>query len=371
MSTISIAGLVKRYGRTTAVGGVDLAVASGEVIGLLGPSGCGKTTILKCIAGLEQPTGGEIHIDGRLVASATQSLPPERRDIGMVFQSYALWPHKTVYANVAYPLEVRRFPRGEVRGRVGRALELVGLGHLADRYPSQLSGGQQQRVALARSIVYEPKILLFDEPLSNLDANTRLRVRNDLRRLLRRLGITSVYVTHDHVEAMAICDRVVLMHQGLVAQVGTPPELYANPAGLVVAELIGAGNVLEGHVRRLLGGGQCEVLAGSLAVRCPAPAGAKPDSAVSLVMRRDQLHLERASNPLANCWPVKVVERTTFGSYFEYSALAGEVELVVHTADSDWAVDDQGYLAIESQRVICFLEDGPAEASAAHSNGEI
>ena len=180
-----------------------------------------------------------------------------------------------------------------------------------------------------------------------------------------------MYVTHDHVEAMAICDRVVLMHRGLVAQVGTPPELYANPAGLVVAELIGAGNVLGGRISRLVEGDQCEVLAGGLTVRCPAPAGARAESAVSLVMRRDQLQLERASNPVPNCWPAKVVERTTFGSYFEYSALAGEVELVVHTPDSNWAVDDQAFLAIESQRVICFLEDGQAGGSAAHSNGEI
>ena len=240
MTPLRLAELQKTYGSTPAVRGVSLDVQGGEVLGLLGPSGCGKTTVLKCMAGLEQPTGGEIWIGDRLVASSRESVPPERRNIGMVFQSYALWPHKTVFANIAYPLEVRGRPREEVRRRVGEALEVVGLTGLDARYPSQLSGGQQQRVAIARSIVYEPQVLLFDEPLSNLDANTRLRVRGDLKRLLKRLGITAVYVTHDQTEAMAICDRIALMHGGSLIQVGPPDELYARPKSLFVAELIGS-----------------------------------------------------------------------------------------------------------------------------------
>jgi ABC-type Fe3+/spermidine/putrescine transport system ATPase subunit len=350
MSTIKIDTLVKRYGRTEAVAEVSLEVASGEVLGLLGASGCGKTTILKCIAGLEQPSGGQISIDGRLVASPRVSVPPERRDIGMVFQSYALWPHKTVYSNVSYPLEVRHVRRAEIRPRVERALELVGLSELGARYPSQLSGGQQQRVAVARSIVYEPKILLFDEPLSNLDANTRARVRNDLKRLLHRLGITSIYVTHDQVEAMAICDRVVLMQAGRVVQVGAPEELYARPASLAVAELIGAGTILAGRTVA-----EGEVDAAGLRVQCVVPAGLTVGSSVNLVLRREVLKLEAgpgAGDP--NCWPGRVSERTAYGAYFEYLVASGDAELLVQTGDGTWNVGDELRVRIAAENVICF-----------------
>jgi ABC-type Fe3+/spermidine/putrescine transport system ATPase subunit len=349
MATIKIDSLAKRYGRTDAVHEVSLEVASGEVLGLLGASGCGKTTILKCIAGLEQPSGGQISIDGRLVASPRVSVPPERRDIGMVFQSYALWPHKTVYSNVSYPLEVRHVRRADVKPRVERALELVGLSELGSRYPSQLSGGQQQRVAVARSIVYEPKILLFDEPLSNLDANTRARVRNDLKRLLHRLGITSIYVTHDQVEAMAICDRVVLMQAGRVVQVGAPEELYARPASLAVAELIGAGSILAGRTVA-----KAEVEAAGLRVHCPVPDGLTVGSRVNLVLRREVLKLEPNGAAGSNCWPGRITERTAYGAYFEYLVAAGDAELLVQSGEGTWNVDDEVRVRIAAENVICF-----------------
>ncbi|HUY61804.1 MAG TPA: ABC transporter ATP-binding protein [Candidatus Dormibacteraeota bacterium] len=351
MTPLRLAELQKTYGSTPAVRGVSLDVQGGEVLGLLGPSGCGKTTVLKCMAGLEQPTGGEIWIGDRLVASARESVPPERRNIGMVFQSYALWPHKTVFANIAYPLEVRGRPREEVRRRVGEALEVVGLTGLDARYPSQLSGRQQQRVAIARSIVYEPQVLLFDEPLSNLDANTRLRVRGDLKRLLKRLGITAVYVTHDQTEAMAICDRIALMHGGSLIQVGPPDELYARPKSLFVAELIGSGNILAGEVAAA-----GEIQAGGLRIACtamPATAGS-----VDVVLRREALQLLREPIAGGNCWPAQVAQRVSFGFYQECAVSAGGTEITVHTADADWEAGQQGYLTIRPDDVIAFPREG-------------
>jgi iron(III) transport system ATP-binding protein len=352
-ATIRIEHLAKRYGSTVAVHDLNLEVAPGEVVGLLGPSGCGKTTVLKCLAGLEQPSGGEIAIRDRVVASPRHSVPPEARMIGMVFQSYALWPHKTVYQNVSYPLEVRHVDRRQVPDRVRQALDLVGLADYGQRYPSELSGGQQQRVALARSIVYEPTILLFDEPLSNLDANTRARVRDELKRLLRRLGTTSVYVTHDQVEAMALCDRVVLMNGGRVVQVGAPEDLYKRPASVFVADFLGAGNVLRG---RLVAPGEVE--AGGLRVCCRAPGAAKLGDGVALVFRREALSLRREGSAAStNCWPMQVRDRTAFGAFYEYRVVAGSADLVLQSADSGWEVGSAGYLVIPPDEVIAFTDE--------------
>jgi iron(III) transport system ATP-binding protein len=353
MTAIRVEQLLKNYGKSEAVRGISFEVQSGEVMGLLGHSGCGKTTTLKCIAGLEEPSGGEIWIGDRMIASAQRSLPPERRNIGMVFQSYALWPHKTVYSNVAYPLEVRRRPRKEVRRRVEEVLEMVGLAGLEQRYPAQLSGGQQQRVALARSIVYEPQVLLFDEPLSNLDATTRLRVRADLKLLLTRLGITSVYVTHDQTEAMAICDRIALMHDGRIEQLGPPEELYSKPASLVVAELIGSGNIINGHVTRL-GADEIEVEAAGLRMLCPRPEGAVDGGPVKVVLRREALKLSPQPAGKTNSWPATIRTRVGFGAYQECVVRAGNGEVIVHTPDVGWDPGREGFLAIRPTDIICF-----------------
>jgi iron(III) transport system ATP-binding protein len=238
---IDIQGVNLSYGATHVLKGIDLAIEPGELFAFLGPSGCGKTTLLRLIAGFAHAETGKVLIDGNDVAT----LPPWKRDVGLVFQSYALWPHMTVLRNVAFGLEERRLPRAEVERRAMAALELVGLTDLRDRRPAQLSGGQQQRVALARTIAVEPKVLLLDEPLSNLDAKLRISVRRELRALQQRLGLTTIFVTHDQEEANTICDRIAVMNAGVVQQVGTPMELYERPANLFVASFLGSANILD------------------------------------------------------------------------------------------------------------------------------
>ena len=260
MASVRLEGVRKRFGRTEALRGIDLEVRDGESIVLLGPSGCGKTTTLRVIAGLERPDEGRVLFDGRDVTR----LPPRERNVAMVFQSYALWPHMRVYDNIAFPLRIRRLPEGEVRRRVRWAAELLEIEGLLDRYPHQLSGGQQQRVAVARAIVVEPEVLLMDEPLSNLDAQLRVKMRGEIRKLQRRLGVTLVYVTHDQVEAMVIGDRIAVMNEGRIVQVGEPVEVYERPSHVFVATFLGSPsmNILEGEVR----GGMLRVAGAQLPV---------------------------------------------------------------------------------------------------------
>ncbi len=254
MGIVSVTGLRKdftsRGERVTAVDGIDLELAEGEFVCLLGPSGCGKTTTLRSIAGLEQPTGGTITIAGQVVYSGQDGtfVPPEKRGLGMMFQSYAVWPHMTVRQNIEFPLRhgVGRgaYSREQIRQRVDAILEVADCTRLADRHPAELSGGQQQRVALARTLVYEPSVLLFDEPLSNLDAKLRERMRSELRALQKRLNFTAVYVTHDREEALTMADRVVVMSHGGIVQVGRPEEIYARPETAFVADFIGPADIL-------------------------------------------------------------------------------------------------------------------------------
>jgi iron(III) transport system ATP-binding protein len=231
-------------GEVTAVNRVDLDIQQGELVTLLGPSGCGKTTTLRIIAGFEFPSSGRILLDGKEI----NMLPPNKRDMSMVFQSYAIFPHLNVAENVAYGLNVQHLAKGDIEKRVKRVMELVQLSGYEKRAPNQLSGGQQQRVALARALVMEPKVLLMDEPLSNLDAKLRENMRTEIRRIQQNLGITSVYVTHDQIEAMTLSDRVVIMNQGLIEQVGTPIEVYRYPRSRFVADFIGRANFIEGSV---------------------------------------------------------------------------------------------------------------------------
>jgi iron(III) transport system ATP-binding protein len=251
MAFIEIQNLYKRFKNTVAVNHIHLEVNEGEMLTLLGPSGCGKTTTLRCIAGLEKPEDGDIVIDGKPMLSQG-FVQPSKRGIGMVFQNYAVWPHMKVYKNIVYGLKIDRVPRQDIQERAKQVLELVGLSGLEERYPSQLSGGQQQRVALARALVRNPKVLLLEEPLSNLDAKLREKMRFEIKSLVRRMGITSVYVTHDQAEAMVISDRIAVMDSGNVAQIGLPREIYEKPANRFVADFIGTMNFIPGQVAQVL-----------------------------------------------------------------------------------------------------------------------
>jgi ABC-type Fe3+/spermidine/putrescine transport system ATPase subunit len=248
MATVSLRGLTKKFADTAAVEALDLEIADGEFVSLLGPSGCGKTTTLRLVAGFLQPDDGEIRVAGELLSSPHVLVPPERRAMSMIFQSYAVWPHMTVFQNVAYGLKFKKLSRQEADQKVVNLLRVVHLENLQDRYPSELSGGQQQRVALARALVVEPRILLLDEPLSNLDANLREEMRFEIRRLHEEFRITMIYVTHDQAEAMVTSDRIVVLNKGKMIQVGTPSEIFDQPRTRFVAEFIGKTNTLEGRL---------------------------------------------------------------------------------------------------------------------------
>jgi multiple sugar transport system ATP-binding protein len=247
MASVEIRDVRKAYGSTQVIHGVNIGIEDGEFVILVGPSGCGKSTLLRMIAGLENITGGQILIGNRVV----NDVPPKARDIAMVFQNYALYPHMTVADNMAFSLKLRNAPKAEIESRLGKAASILGLTQLLDRYPRQLSGGQRQRVAMGRAIVRDPQVFLFDEPLSNLDAKLRVQMRTEIKELHQRLKTTTVYVTHDQIEAMTMADKIVVMHDGIVEQMGAPLELYDRPANLFVAGFIGspAMNMIKGRVR--------------------------------------------------------------------------------------------------------------------------
>ncbi len=249
MASVDLRGLTKRYGGLAAVDDVSLRIDHGQLVCLLGPSGCGKTTTLRLIAGFLEPTAGEIHVGDRLVSSSARTLPPEQRNMSMIFQSYALWPHMTVAENIVYGLKLRKLDRDTIAKKLAAILATTKLEALAQRYPGELSGGQQQRVALARALIVEPETLLLDEPLSNLDANLREEMRFEIRRLHDEYRYTTVYVTHDQSEAMTTADLIAVMNGGRIDQLGTPEDIYARPQSEFVARFIGASNVLKGTAR--------------------------------------------------------------------------------------------------------------------------
>jgi len=306
---IEISDLVIRYGDATAVNGVSFTVGQGEHLTLLGPSGCGKTTTLRAIAGLEVPASGSIRVDGRAMFDSARSInvATEDRGVSMVFQSYAVWPHMTVFDNVAYGLRVRKQSREEIKANVERALDLVQMRHLAERGASKLSGGQQQRVALARAIAFSPTVVLFDEPLSNLDAKLRAEMRVELRELQRRLGITSVYVTHDQEEALAISDRVIVMNVGVIEQIGTPEQIYNSPRSRFVADFVGSANLIKGKVT---GPGTFEVEGGTVFRTVGAASG--HEVAVRTA------YIDLAPHPGDNQLPGTVRQRLFHGDFVQY-----------------------------------------------------
>lgn len=307
-------------GEVVAVDNVNLTIHQGEFLTLLGPSGCGKTTTLRLIAGFEMPSSGQILLDGKDITHR----PPNKRDMAMVFQSYALFPHMTIFENIAYGLYIRKLSRAEIKTKVEQTLDMMGLKGLGERRPNELSGGQQQRVALARSLVMEPRVLLFDEPLSNLDAKLRVQMRSEIHALQRRLSITSVYVTHDQVEAMALSDRIVVMNQGQIEQMGTPNEVYRHPVSRFVADFIGRANFLE-TCAEVVSNGQATVnLLGQIVTVSAAGSPQVGDRLVA-VMRPEALQL-RADPQLQQA----VVEQAMYlGSEVEYHVRMGERILVV------------------------------------------
>ena len=334
MPSLTIERLSRHFGGVRAVDDLSLRVEEGEMLTLLGPSGCGKTTTLRCLAGLERPTGGRILIGDEVVTAIAEGVfvPPEKRQIGMVFQSYAVWPHMTVFENVAYPLRARGVPGQDIPAKVARALKQVRLENLGERFSTQLSGGQQQRVALARSFVSEPSLLLFDEPLSNLDANLRVQMRLELRELQERLGFTAVYVTHDQSEAMALSDRIAIMDQGLLQQVGPPREIYDRPRNRFVAGFMGATNLFEGTAEGERDGRliiRTEEGLRMAASRRNAPAGGRTYVSV----RPEALRLsggEEGRGPV-NCWPAKVQHSTFLGDSIVYRVEAAGRSIEVHS----------------------------------------
>jgi putative spermidine/putrescine transport system ATP-binding protein len=353
MARLQLTGLTKAYGDFRAVAGVDLDIAQGELVVLLGPSGCGKTTTLRMIAGFVAPTAGEIRLGGRNITHD----PPWKRNTGLVFQSYALFPHLTVGQNVAFGLKMRKVPPSAIAGRLAEALRLVRLEGLAERLPRELSGGQQQRVALARALVIEPDILLLDEPLSNLDAKLRQEVRVEIRELQKKLGLTTVMVTHDQEEALTMADRLVVMSAGEVQQIGTQRDLYERPANTFVAGFVGRTNFLHGRVESP---GLFRTASG-LAIRCHDDAAA---SGRVLALRPERLTLSPALVTGAdNCLPGTVEFASYLGGILEYYVrLTPQDRLMVQApnriADAAYTVGDPIHLHWPAAASLVLADDG-------------
>ena len=320
---LSLIGLGKSFGPVPAVVDVDLSLKQGEFVSLLGPSGCGKTTTLRMIAGFMKPTAGSIAIDGATISNPSTVVPPEKRSMSMIFQSYAIWPNMTVGENVAFGLKLRKLGHAAITERVNRILDTVQLRHLKDRYPAELSGGQQQRVALARAIVIEPEVLLLDEPLSNLDANLREEMRSEIRRLHDQFHITTVYVTHDQAEAMVTSDRIVVMNHGRIDQVDDPVSLYNRPRTRFVAGFIGRTNFLDGRVE-----GSQIVFPGFSVPLGSAPDSASLTGATSFSVRPQTIELAANRADDGGWWiEGRIAERAYLGEYWEYTVRPLESDL--------------------------------------------
>src|SRR5689334_22308386 len=365
MAGVTIKGLSKRYGtETAAVSDLALEIRDNSFVTLLGPSGCGKTTTLRLIAGYMRPDAGTIHVGDRLLSSPDSVVPPEHRGMGMVFQNYAVWPHKSVYENVVFGLKLRKVPHDKARQQVAAALAQVNLAGLEGRLPSQLSGGQQQRVALARSLVVEPGILLLDEPLSNLDAKLRERMRTELKELQRRTGITFVYVTHDQAEALALSDRIAVMQLGKVQQFGTPLEVYTKPANRMVADFMGLVNLLPGKVRDVRNGAGTIELAGNLVIEAPSLDGAGAGESVDVSIRPENIRLRAPS--AAPAAQAKITSHVFLGNISEYYAAlpSGQVLRVQTHPLERFEVGSDVALEIDAKSCSVFRRTGAEPASS-------
>ena len=362
MAQVALRNIVKMFDKTPAVQGIDLDIADREFIVLVGPSGCGKSTTLRMIAGLEEATSGEIYIGDQLV----NDVPPKDRDIAMVFQNYALYPHMSVYDNMAFGLKMRKFDKAEIATRVQEAAEILGIQDYLKRKPRQLSGGQRQRVALGRAIVRHPQVFLFDEPLSNLDAKLRVQMRVELKKLHERLGTTAIYVTHDQVEAMTLGDRVVVMRDGRVQQVGDPMELYNEPANRFVAGFIGSPAMNFAEVRIAAENGALWAESEGIRVKVPARLAARlgpyAGKEVTLGIRPEDLHIAGPADPaeLSFGAVVEVVER--LGSEILLDVAVGPATMVASVEPTVGAkVHEQLSLALNPERIHFF--DNQTEAA--------
>ena len=343
MIELSVENLHLTYGDNPVLKGVSMALRRGEVVSLLGPSGSGKTTLLRAVAGLEKPTSGTIAIGKTRVydGNPRSEIPAEERNLGLVFQSYALWPHKTVFENVAYPLRLRKVAAAEIKQRVQSVLDQLGLGHLGNRHPHQLSGGQQQRVAIGRALVYNPPVILLDEPLSNLDAKLREEARVFLRELIVKLGLSALMVTHDQNEAMAISDRILLLTNGVIEQQGTPQEMYGSPRTLFAAEFMGSNNRLHGTVTDL-DNGRARIEGASWALWGMAGEGVSVGAEATAVIRVERLRI--ASSPEENMLELALLTSMYLGDRWEY---------LFRTEGDDFAIRAYGSALRDAER--CHL----------------
>jgi len=356
VATLAISDLIKNYGGVPAVRGVSLTVGDGELLCILGPSGCGKSTTLRVIGGFEQADGGDVRLDGASIVT----LPPNRRPTAMVFQKYTLWPHMRVFENVAFGLRLRRLDKRTVARKVGDALDLVGLPQAARRYPHQLSGGEQQRIALARALVLEPRVLLLDEPLSNLDARLRVRMREEIKRIQQRVGITSVFVTHDQEEALSVADRIAVMNKGLLEQVDTPAAVYDRPRTLFAADFIGRMNLLAAAYRR-----DARALdVGSAVLPAPDDAPWPDGAALTVAMRPEDLRPVEAIGPASFAGVAEVA--MDLGHYRQISLRVDLATTLTMIASKDLAVGVGTRLTVTPARYLVY--EGLPDAGAA-SNG--
>lgn len=358
-AAIRVANVRKSYGKFAAIKAASFTVGVGEVVALLGPSGCGKTTLLRCIAGLERIDEGTIEIDDVVVSTSTGIIPPERRNVGFVFQSYALWPHLSVAENVAYGLKAAKRSSTEIRSAVAEILELVGLAELSARMPGELSGGQQQRVALARSLVVRPRVLLLDEPLSNLDASLRDRMRQEIRGLLKKVGITAVFVTHDQREAFAISDRVVLMNAGTPVQIDTPEAMYAQPTSVFAATFLGGANVVAIANFQEIGDSYSTAWSRELGGLHGKRSGAGSVVPGFAMFRPENIHVVSgvaASGDHANSWEGTVIQRTFEGSSVELVVQSGSLTIRIVGRHYSVGIGDRIGMHVEPDDLLFLAE---------------
>ena len=361
MAGIKIRGLTQTFGaretEVAAVNDIDIEVKDNSFLTLLGPSGCGKTTTLRLIAGYLTPDHGTIEVDGRVLSSPQSVVSPESRGMGMVFQNYAIWPHKTVFENVVFGLKLRKVPAAEAKRKVQDALALVNLAGLDHRYPNELSGGQQQRVALARSLIVEPSILLLDEPLSNLDAKLRERMRSELKDLQRRTGITFVYVTHDQSEALALSDQIAVINLGRVQQFGTPYEVYARPANRMVADFMGLVNLVPGTVRSVQNGGGTIEVGPDLSLVVASADGLAPGDRVDVAIRPESIRLAPSGG--AGGHAARITNHVFLGNISEYYATltSGQTLRVQTHPREQFAIGQTVALDVDAAQCSVFRRD--------------